>query len=181
LKISNNLIKKGNNEGDFYLFIIQKYPTKGKKTSDSAIDTYKISLFDEHTSSNEVIFGGRILNLVHDVAINVAKKHSEISCQIIGIDFIRCYSPIKLGDILVCSSQVNRVWLNKMEVGVKVVAEDFRTLDQRRILSAYFIFMSNIDEKTKIPRIIPQSELDKRRYSDAEKRRKIREKRKTSF
>ena len=149
---------------------------KGKKTSESAIDNYKIKFFDENISLDQVIFGGRILNVLHDIASLVASKHAGINCKAIGIDFIRCYSLIKYNDILNCFSQVNHVWLDQMEVGIKVIAEDFRTLEQRRILSAYFIFIADSDEKIKIPYVIPQTPLDKKRYLNAEKRKTIREK-----
>jgi acyl-CoA hydrolase len=145
-------------------------------TSESSIDNYKIDIFDENAKSDEVIFGGRILNIVNDAAKNVATTHAEIKCETIGIDFIRYYSLIKRDDILTCQAQVNHVWDNIIEVGVKVIAEDFRSLDQKRILSAYFIFRPEID--VEIPQIIPENENDKKRFLEAEKRKKIREKRK---
>jgi acyl-CoA hydrolase len=158
------------------LFIIHK-DRKGKLTSESSIDNYKIEIFDEKTKSEEVIFGGRILNLVNDIAKNVATSHAEIKCETIGIDFIRYFSPIQRGDILVCKAQVNHVWNDIIEVGVKVMAEDFRTLDQKKILSAYFIFRT--ESGIEIPQIIPENESDKKRCLEAEKRKKIREKRKS--
>ncbi len=159
-----------------FLFIIHK-DRKGKLTSESSVDDYKIDIFDENAKSDEVIFGGRILNLVNDVAKKVANSHAEIKCETIGIDFIRYFSPIKRGDILICKAQVNHVWGNIIEVGVKVIAEDFRTLDQKKILSAYFIFKTEIE--IQIPQVIPENEEDKKRFLEAIKRKKIREKRKS--
>ena len=123
------------------MFIIHK-DKKGKLTSETSVNNYKIDIFDEKAKSDEVIFGGRILNLVNDVAKIVAVAHAEVKCETIGIDFIRYFSLIKRDDILICKAQVNHVWENLIEVGVKVMAEDFRTLEQKKILSAYFIFKS---------------------------------------
>lgn len=157
------------------MFIIHK-DRKGKLTSESSVDDYKIDLFDEKAKSDELIFGGRILNLVNDVAKAVATSHAEIKCETISIDFIRYFSPIQRDDILICKAQVNHVWDNLIEVGVKVLAEDFRTLEQKQILSAYFIFKTEI--KVDIPQIIPENEIDKKRFLEADKRKRIRERRK---
>lgn len=157
------------------MFIIHN-AKKGKLTSESSVDDYKIDIFDEKAKSDEVIFGGRILNLVNDVAKNVATSHAEIKCETISIDFIKYFSPIKRDDILICKAQVNHVWNNILEVGVIVLAEDFRMLDQKKILSAYFVFQT--DNQIEIPQVIPESEVDKIRYLEADKRRTIREKRK---
>jgi acyl-CoA hydrolase len=63
-----------------------------------------------------------------------------------------------------------------MEIGVKVLAEDFRTLVQKHILSAYFTFVA-IDEQHKpvpvIP-VIPETPEQMRRFEEAEQRRQHR-------
>lgn len=157
------------------MFIIHK-DRKAKLTSESSIDNHKINIFDEKTKSDELIFGGRILNLVNDVAKNVANTHAETKCETIGIDFIRYFSPIKIDDSLICKAQVNHVWDNIIEVGVKVIADDFRTLEQKEILSAYFTFKPEVE--VLVPQVIPENESDKKRFMEADIRRKIRERRK---
>ena len=63
-----------------------------------------------------------------------------------------------------------------MEIGVKVIAEDFRTLEQKDILSAYFTFVAMDDElkPTEILPAIPETEEQLRRFTAAEKRRHYR-------
>ena len=71
---------------------------------------------------------------------------------------------------------LNRVFHTSMEVGLKVEAEHFQTGALTHILSAYFTFVA-IDELSlpvKIPPIIPVSFLEKRRYKEADIRRKKR-------
>jgi len=159
------------------VFIIHN-DKQGKPVSETAIDNKKLEIFDENMSLGEVVFGGRILNLVNDVARKVAKEHAEIVCFTIGVDFIRYFSTIKRGDILICKSQVNHVWDDILEVGVKVMAEDFRSLEQKHILSAYFIFKADESDKT-VPLVIPVTLEEKRRFLDAETRKNIRQKRKS--
>ena len=152
---------------------------EGKPTSESAIEYCKLELFPENINPNGVIFGGRILELVSEVASQVANSHTEKKCNTMGIDFIRYYSPIKRGDIIICKASVNHVWERSLEIGVKVIGEDFRLLETKNILSAYFTFVS-LDENAnpvELNLVIPQSDEDMRRYNEAEKRRSIRLKR----
>ncbi|MBN2478811.1 MAG: hypothetical protein JXA94_01145 [Parachlamydiales bacterium] len=160
------------------MFIIHRNE-KGKPTSESAIEDRNIDLFDAKMSLDEVIFGGRILNIVNDIARTCAKTHSETNCLTTGIDFVRYHSTIKRDDKLKCLASVNRVWGSIIEVGVKVVAEDFRLLEQRNILVAYFTFKS-VDESANeviAQQVIPENEKQKLRFIEADKRKKIRENR----
>ncbi|NGX56621.1 MAG: hypothetical protein K1060chlam5_00864 [Candidatus Anoxychlamydiales bacterium] len=159
------------------MFIINSYD-KGKPSSETAIESEKITLFDDKVSPDGVVFGGRILDLVHFVALKVANTHAEIDCIIKGIDFVRYYSPVKKDDRLICKASVNRVWQDIIEVGAKVVAENFRSLEQTNILSAYFSFTKkDNDQMHVVSQVIPETEVDKRRFLEADIRRKIREKR----
>jgi len=158
------------------LYIIHN-DRQGKPASETAVDNHKINLLDISRSLDDVIFGGKVLNSVNDIARKVATNHAEIKCNTLAVDFLRYFAPIKRGDILVCKVQVNHVWAeeNILEVGSTVIAEDFRSLEQKKILSAYFIFKT-IDD-VQIPDVIPHTLDEKKRYLDAEKRKNIREKR----
>lgn len=160
------------------MFIIHR-DRKGKPARESAIEDHKIELFDANLPPDEVIFGGRILNMVNDVAHEVAKSHSEHKCLTLSIDFVKYYNLIKREDILTCKATVTKVWEKVIEVGVKVIAEDFRLLDQKKILSAYFTFhavdISNNPIEPKL--VIPETEEEKKRFLEADVRKKIREKR----
>ena len=150
-----------------------------KPVSHSAIEGRKIHIFEEHISPHEVIFGNRILEIVSSYATQVALNHSSVHCRTAGIDFVRFFAPAKRGDVLTCKSSVNRSWKNTMEVGVKVIAEDFRSLEQKHILSAYFTYEAYDSENKPLP--VPSARWEtkeqKRRFMDAEKRRNLRFKR----
>ena len=76
------------------------------------------------------------------------------------------------GDILLCCASVNRAWITTLEVGVKVVAEDFRSLDQKDVFSAYFTFAAVDDDfrPIEIAPVIPESPEQIQRFQDAEVR-----------
>jgi acyl-CoA hydrolase len=153
------------------MYIITK-DRKSKPVSFSSIDNQKIELFS-NTAANEFFYGSRMLQVVGKIASLVANRHCECLCDMQGIDFVRFFSTIKKDDLLLCSSSVNRVWGSVMEIGIKVICEDFRTLEKSKSMSAYFTFVC-YDENNNtqyLPIAIPQSDEQKRRYLQAEKRR----------
>ena len=116
------------------------------------------------------------MQIVDTLAAIVAKRHTGKVCVTLGIDSVRFVNPARRGDILVCMASVNRTWHTSMEVGVKVIAEDFRTLEHKVILSAYFTFVAVDDDNKPIEIIpvIPETSEQVRRYKEADVRRKHR-------
>ena len=65
-----------------------------------------------------------------------------------------------------------------MEIGVKVMAENYKHKGLRHILSAYFTFVAVDEERNpiEVPQVIPETAIEKRRYKEAEARRQRRKK-----
>lgn len=148
----------------------------GKPVSASAIIDQVVEVFPNDLNSHGTLFGGRLMQLVDHLAAIVAKRHTGKVCVTLGIDSVRFLNPAKRGDILICRASVNRAWRTSMEIGVRVIAEDFRTLDQKEILSAYFTFVAMDDnhKPSEILPIIPETEEQHVRFEQAEKRRQHR-------
>ena len=148
----------------------------GKPVSASSITDQVIEVFPNDLNPHGTLFGGRVMQIVDSLAAIVAKRHSGKICVTLGIDSVRFLNPARRGDILVCMASVNKAWHTSMEVGVKVVAEDFRTLEQKDILSAYFTFVAVDDDHKPIEIIpvIPETEEQRKRFEEAEARRQQR-------
>lgn len=150
--------------------------TKGKRVSESAVHDQTAVVFPNDLNAYGTLFGGRVLDLCDRLAGVVAKRHSGKVSVTLAIDSVRFLAPAKHGDILVFKASINRTWHTSMEIGVKVFKEDFRTLKQTHILSAYFTFVA-LDDNLKpveVVPVIPESADEKRRYAAAEERRKLR-------
>lgn len=144
-----------------------------KPVSFSALDNQIAIVFPNDLNANGTLFGGRVLELGDWTCAVVAKRHSQRICVTLGIDSVRFLAPATSGDILVLKASVNRAWNTSMEIGLKVLAEDFKTLERKHIFSAFFTFVA-LDENgrpAKIPPVIPETEDQKRRYEEAEMRR----------
>lgn len=147
-----------------------------KSVSSSSVIDQVIEVFPNDLNPHGTLFGGRVMQIVDSLAAIVAKRHSGRVCVTLGIDSVRFRNPARRGDILVCMASVNRAWRTSMEVGVKVVAEDFRSLEQKDILSAYFTFVAVDDEHkpVEIHPIVAETKEQIKRYKEAEIRRKHR-------
>ena len=148
----------------------------GKPVSASAINDQTMVVFPNDLNSLGTLFGGRLIEQADIVAAVVAKRHAGRSCVTLGIDSVRFLAWARHGDILIFKAAVNRVWRTSMEIGLKVFAEDFRTMQQKHIVSAYFTFVG-VDQNlcpVEIAPIIPETEDEKRRFAEADERRETR-------
>lgn len=144
-----------------------------KPVSFSAIGNQIYPVFPNDLNANGTLFGGRVLELGDWLCAIVAKRHAQRVCVTLGLDSVRFLAPATNGDVLILKASLNRAWNTSMEVGLKVYAEDIRTLERRHILSAYFTFVA-LDETfrpAKVPQAVPETEDEIRRYEEAEARR----------
>lgn len=122
------------------------------------------------------MLGGRLMHLMDMAAALAGHRHSRSYLVTASVDHLIFRHPVRIGQIVVLKSSVNRVWNTSMEVGVKVFAEDILTGQRTHTCSAYLTFVA-LDEQGNrrgIPPVIPESEEEQRRYRQAEERREYR-------
>lgn len=148
----------------------------GRPVKDSAIENQTYKVFPNDLNSMGKVFGGLIMSIIDRTALVVAERHSGHSCVTVSVDSIHFLAPAERGDTLLFSASVNRSWTSSMEIGVRVSIENYRTRETRHILSAYLTFVALDDDgkPTRVPPVIPESFLEKRRYEEADQRRKLR-------
>lgn len=122
------------------------------------------------------LLGGRLMHWIDLAGGLAAHRHARSYVVTASIDHLDFVTPVHVGDVALFKSSVNRVWKTSMEVGVKVWVESYLTGERRHVSSAYLTFVA-VDlhgRKRNVPPVIPESEEEKRRYEDAERRRGIR-------
>ena len=122
------------------------------------------------------ILGGKVMHLIDIAAAIAAHRHSRSYVVTASMDHVDFLHPVRIGELIVLKSSVNRVFHTSMEVGVKVFSENVLTGERRHTSSAFVTFVA-IDDQGKprpIPPVIPETEEDKRRYEQAEVRRRYR-------
>lgn len=157
--------------------LLEKNHRKKKPVSFSAMENHRLEWHVLETTSDGIFLGTKLLNLVSAQALIVAETHAEMSLHSHSIDFVRFHGQVHKGDILYASLSVNKVWASSLEVGVKLTADDFRTLDKKKVLTAYFTFDA-LDDKGNpimIDGILPETKEQIQRFFSAEKRKSIKE------
>jgi acyl-CoA hydrolase len=127
---------------------------------------------DANNSGN--VFGGTILRLIDEVGSVVALTHARTNVVTASVDRMDFYSPVYIGDMLRLSASINYVHRTSMEVGVRVEAENPIT-GQVRHTGTCFLTYVGLDKNRK-PTMIPglklETDEDKRRWTEAQERRK---------
>ena len=122
------------------------------------------------------LLGGRLMHWIDLAGAMAAHRHSRSHVVTASVDHIDFLVPVRVGDLIILRSSVNRVFQTSMETGVKVFVENYIADTARHVASAYLTFVS-VDAKgnhLKVPAVIPETEDQQRRYDDAGRRREIR-------
>lgn len=130
---------------------------------------------DTNTLGN--LLGGRLMHYIDMAGAMAAYRHSRTHVVTAAMDHIDFIRPVRLGNLLTLKSSVNRAFSTSMEIGVKVWAENTRTGEVLHVASAYLVFVA-VDKDgnaQKIPRLVPQTPDEMRRYDDALRRWEHRE------
>jgi len=105
-----------------------------------------------------------------------ATRHSRGYVVTASTDHLDFLIPVRIGDLVILKSSVNRVYRTSMEVGIKVWVECLVTGERRHVSSAYLTYVAIDRAGRKIPvaQAVPETPEELRRYEDAERRRQIR-------
>lgn len=122
------------------------------------------------------VLGGKVMHLVDLAGALAALRHARRPVVTASVDYMNFLHPVKIGQLILLRSSVNRVFRTSMEVGVKVWVEDLQTGAVRHTSSAYltFVALDSNGQPVPIPPVVPETEDEKRRYEEAARRRDYR-------
>jgi uncharacterized protein (TIGR00369 family) len=122
------------------------------------------------------VHGGVIMKLIDTAAGVVAARHSNANAVTASVDRIDFHNPGFIWEILTLKASLNLVGRTSMEVGVRVEAENVRSMEKRHIASAYltFVALGENQRPKEVPKLILEDEDERRRNQEAANRRKIR-------
>jgi acyl-CoA hydrolase len=147
----------------------------GKPVRESVSEYVELALpIDANGLGN--VLGGKVMHLVDLAGAMAAMRHARMPVVTASFDHMDFLHPIRIGQLMVLHSQVNRVFRTSMEVGVKVMVEDLMTGRKQHTCSAFLTFVA-LDASGKpmpIPPVIPETEEEQKRYHEAGERRAYR-------
>ena len=146
-----------------------------KSPNESSTTVVRVMMpMDANVAGN--VFGGAILRLIDEVASIVAKRHARNNVVTASIDRMDFFSPVYVGDLLRLIASINYVHRTSMEIGVRVEAENPITGKVRHTGTCFLTHVA-LDKNGKpvlVPTLRLETDEEKRRWSEAENRRKIR-------
>jgi acyl-CoA hydrolase len=133
-------------------------------------------MMPQHANIMGNVFGGVLLSLVDRAAAVAAIRHARRPCVTVSVDKVNFREPIRVGELVTALARVNFTGRTSMEIGVKVMAENVLTGEQRHTNSCYLTYVALDDhgQPTQVPPIVPETPDEKRRYARAAKRRATR-------
>lgn len=149
---------------------------KEKKAVSSSQVVMTQLVLPTHTNALDTVFGGTVMSWIDIAAAIAAQRHSSKDVVTASIDQLNFIAPIRKGWVVNLKASVNFTSKTSMEIGVRVDAENPRTSESFHTASAYltFVALGSDGKPTVVPDLILESETEKRRYADAQRRREQR-------
>lgn len=143
-------------------------PAYGRVTLTLLADSTHVNLLGN-------VHGGEVMRLVDSTAGAAAGRHAggpAVTAQMDGMAFL---APVRVGDILRASAQVNWAGRTSMEVGVRVETQPWLQADADpvHVASAYLVMVAiDADGRPRpVPTVLPETEDEERRWREAQIRR----------
>ncbi len=118
------------------------------------------------------LLGGRLMHWIDLAGAMAAHRHSRNYVVTASVDHIDFLVPVRVGDLIILRSSVNRVFQTSMEVGVKVYVENYLADTAEHVASAYlsFVAIDGAGKHLKVPPVIPETDDQQRRWLDDAKK-----------
>jgi acyl-CoA hydrolase len=148
---------------------------EGKRVKDSSVVMAQMMIPQDANPAGNV-HGGVVVKILDEAAGVVAARHARSNVVTASIDRMDFHNPVFVGDVLFFKSSLNLVGRTSMEIGVRVEAENLITGEVRHAASAYLTYVA-LDQNGKprdVPPLILETDEDRRRNTEAKRRRDVR-------
>jgi len=129
---------------------------------------------DTNTLGN--LMGGQLLKWLDISCAISAHRHCKRLVVTVAVNNVSFDRPIKLGDFVTIQAKVSRAFTTSMEIWADVWVEDQLTGEKIKCNSAIYTFVAldQAGKPSKVPGVIPEGELEQKRYDGALRRRELR-------
>lgn len=145
------------------------------RTSASSLAVSTEVVLPNDTNALGNLMGGRLLHWMDVNTAIAAHRHCRTIVVTAAVNNVSFGSPIKLGSIVTLESKVSRAFTTSMEVFLDVHIEDYVNGGKIKHNEAIFTFVAlDLSGKpVKIPEVIPETDLEKKRFEGALRRRQL--------
>jgi len=145
------------------------------KTPSQSLTVLTDVVLPGETNALNNLFGGELLARMDRAASITAQRHSHRICVTASVNNVTFNHSIPLGSVVTVEAKVSRAFSSSMEIFIDVWLEDRLTGSKTKADEGIYTFVA-VDEMgrpTKIPEIIPETELEKQRYDAALRRKQL--------
>lgn len=123
-----------------------------------------------------VVHGGSLLKMLDQVAYACAAKYCRGYVVTASLDQVIFKLPIRVGELVTFHANVNYTATTSMEIGIKVVAQNLTSGEDRHTNSCYFTMVAKDENGRSIPapQLELKTELDKKLFKAGEMRKEMR-------
>jgi len=121
------------------------------------------------------LFGGELLARMDRACSITAQRHSKCIVVTASVNHVAFDTAVPVGSIVIIEAKVSRAFRTSMEIYADVWIEDRESGQKTKANEGIYTFVA-VDKTgtpTKVPSIIPETELEKVRYEGALRRKQL--------
>jgi acyl-CoA hydrolase len=145
------------------------------KTSKASLTVLTDLVLPGDTNYLDNLFGGELLARMDRACSIAARRHSARIVVTASVNHVAFNKAIPVGSVVTMEAKVSRAFKSSMEIYVDVWIEDRQSGHRTKVNEGIYTFVA-VDETGKpvlIPQIIPETELEKKRFEGALRRKQL--------
>ena len=149
--------------------------TSGKTVRASRVQIAQL-MQPEHANNLGNVHGGWIMKLMDEAGALACMRHAQRRVVTVAIDQIVFRQPIRIGDLVIITSEVSYVGRTSLEAEVNVTAENPVTGECTSTNTGYLVYVA-MDQEGKpapVPPLIAETDREKQRMEEGRKRQELR-------
>lgn len=121
------------------------------------------------------LFGGELLSRMDRAACIAAERHAGNVVVTASVNHVHFSKPVPLGSVLTLEAKVSRSFSTSMEVFIDVWKQNKTHPEKFKVNEAIYTFVAvnNRGKPVKVPKLIPQTDIEINRYDAALRRRQL--------
>ena len=145
------------------------------KTPSQSKATLTEIVLPNDTNNLNNLMGGRLLHWMDIAAAITAHRHCNRTCVTASVNNVSFEHPIPRASIVTLEANISRAFSSSMEIFIDVWIEDKLSGNKTKCNEAIYTFVAvdAMGKPTKVPEVTPETELEKRRFDGAIRRRQL--------
>ena len=127
------------------------------------------------TNYLDSLFGGELLARMDRACSIAARRHSSMLVVTASVNHVAFSKSVPSGSVLTIEAKVSRAFSSSMEVYVDVWIDDIETKEKIKANEGIYTFVAvdNNGKPTKVPELVPETNLEKERFDGALRRKQL--------